>query len=67
MPLTSQDLIQGFFYGVDLGEWKVKDEPKLMPCPTLLVVGSPSAIGTMLAFDKFPACMLGDLAVHSFN
>ena len=51
---TKQDSTQGLFYNRGLGEGDVAHKLKLMPCWSVLDIGSLSAMWTMLAFAKSP-------------
>ena len=67
VPPTRQDLIQGLFYSGDLREEEGGHESKLVPCWSILVIGSLGAMYTMLAVAKFPGTKPGDLAGHRFT
>ena len=55
------------FYSGNLGEGKFGHELKLMPCWTMLVIGSLGAMWIMLVFAKSPDIKPGDLAGHRFT
>ena len=55
------------FYSEYLGEGDVGHKPKLVPCWTMLDIGSLGSMWTILAFAKSPGMKPGDLVGHNLN